>query len=61
MAIPASLWVPIAEALKRNGYLWVLRCVQEYHPEINHSLFGSLSRRQVKEFLEALHKGHLSD
>ena len=60
MAVPASLWVPIAETLKMNRYLWVLRCTQEYHPEINRSLFGNRSRREVSEFLEALHKGQLT-
>ena len=59
MAIPSSLWVPIAETLKMNRYLWVLRCVQEYHPDINRALFGNHSRREVAEFLEALHKGQL--
>jgi transcriptional regulator with XRE-family HTH domain len=61
MAIPANLWVPLAETLKMNRYLWVLRCIQEYHPDINRALFGNLSRREISEFLEALHKGQLDD
>lgn len=59
MAIPAPLWVPMADALKMNRYLWVLRCVHEYYPDINRSLFGNLSRREVSDFLTALHKGQL--
>lgn len=61
MAIPAPLWVPLAEVLKMDRYSWVLRCVQEYHPDINRSLFGNLSRRELSEFLEALHKGLLAE
>ena len=54
MAIPASLWVPIADVLKMNRYVWTLRCLQEYHPELNRALFGNLSRREIAEFLESL-------
>lgn len=61
MAIPASLWVPIADTLRIDRYVWLLRCLQEYHPDINRSLFGKLSRRDTADFLEALHKGQLTE
>ncbi len=61
MAIPASLWVPIADTLRIDRYVWLLRCLQEYHPDINRSLFGKLSRRDTADFLEALHRGQLTE
>lgn len=61
MAIPAPLWGPIADTLKMDRHTWVLRCLQEYQPEILRALFGNRSRREISGFLAALHKGQLDD
>ncbi|WP_170405084.1 helix-turn-helix domain-containing protein [Ruegeria arenilitoris] len=61
MAVPSNLWVPLAETLNMDRYIWVLLCTQEYHPDMHRSLFGNLSRREIANFLDALHSGQLND
>lgn len=61
MAIPPSLWLPIADTLRMDASAWVLRCLLEYQPEVYAALFRKRSLRETSKFLEQLHKGGLDD
>ncbi|MDO5647384.1 helix-turn-helix transcriptional regulator [Paracoccus sp. (in: a-proteobacteria)] len=57
IAIPPSLWVPIANTLCIDRHDWVLRCMREHYPEVKDALFGGKSRAEIKLALIALQKG----
>lgn len=61
ISIPATLWAPIADALKMNRSEWVLRCLLEYQPDIYRALFDNRSKSEVEGILSAMRKGQLDD
>lgn len=61
MAIPSIFWVPIAETLHMDRHSWVLKCTEEYFPEVRRAMFGNRGRNEVSTTLSALHKGLLEE
>ncbi|MFP4570111.1 helix-turn-helix domain-containing protein [Rhodosalinus sp.] len=61
ISIPPSLWRPIAIVLKLDMGDWVLRCLQEYQPEVYKALFNNRSRKEVSIVLILLTKGDLDE
>ncbi|MEM9393775.1 MAG: helix-turn-helix transcriptional regulator [Pseudomonadota bacterium] len=59
IAIPATLWIPIATALDLDRDTWVLRCLHEYQPNVYKALFGRRSRSEVASVLKALRLGQM--
>lgn len=57
ISIPASLWLPIANSLSLNSSEWVLRCLNEYQPEVYRALFHKRSKNEVSRLLTSFHKG----
>lgn len=56
ISLPASLWIPVSEALSLSRCDWVLDCLSEIQPQIFSSIFGGRPRDHV---LECLAKCHL--
>jgi len=61
IAIPANLWVPLADVLRMDKSEWVLWCVNEYFPDVHRALFDHRSNREIAVFLDALRKGQLDE
>lgn len=61
ISIPPSLWVSIAQCLGMDQSRWVLRCLDEYQPEVYRALFQSRSISEVGTILDTMRKGGFED
>lgn len=61
ISIPPSLWVPVAQCLNMDQSRWVLRCLDEYQPEVYRALFQNRSFAEVGTILDTMRKGGFED
>jgi transcriptional regulator with XRE-family HTH domain len=54
IAVPATLWVPVCDALGLDRYRFVLTCLTEYQPEVYTALFGNSGISDTSAALKAL-------
>lgn len=59
ISIPAAFWVPIADKLNFDVSEWVLRCLEEYQPEVYRALFFNASRSEVADVISSIRKGQI--
>ena len=58
IAVPPSLWVPIANALGLKRSSFVLEMLLEIQPEVYRALFGSAPRQSVEFALTNIESNH---
>jgi hypothetical protein len=53
ISVPASLWVPISNALSLDRVDWVLECLLEIQPQVFFALFGKRPRDDLHRLLSS--------
>lgn len=59
VAIPPTLWVPLANALRLDRHDFALRCLDAYQPEVYKALYDHRGRREIATALALIQRGAL--